>query len=277
MVHSSLDAKEFWRDAQLLIPFEILVHVVKRASWDGKVLDLGDPVGASGWRSAQDLFDFLNRTIKYAILRTSDRSKFIDYQSGEVDILVEDLNNLASLANARVRSKNDPYWWRWVTLEGTEVALDIREVGDGDLDPCWQRTIIENARLSSGGVFIPQEIDQLFSMLHHVATEKDPAKYLHRAASLARELGFNVDGTSAEQWAQLLQLLFSWLRTEGYDLSFHAGRKPSPSASFYKVSAGRLGFVRNFRKRFTALRTAGRFLTLWAWYRFWRGLQSARR
>jgi hypothetical protein len=266
LVHSSLNPEEFWHDAQLLMPLDDILTIARAQSFSGKILELADPVGSNGWSSAEELFGFLNRTLKYSVLRPSNTSEFVDYLTGEVDILVERLDDLASLANAQILGKKDPRWWRGVTLGGDRVILDIREIGDGDFDSCWQRSVIENARLS-GGVFLPRDIDLLFTTLHHAATEKNPSNYLERVAPLARSMGFNISGDASEQWSALLELLFAWLKTNQFQLSFHAARHPNPDPSFFSVLGGRVMFTRNFQQKFTAFRTAARFLFLWMRFR----------
>lgn len=266
LVHSSLTPEEFWHDAQLLIPLNLLITALRSEYREGEFIALGDPVGAAGWESAAALFGFLNRTLKYSVLRPVETQRFVDHESGEVDILVEDMDELVSLANARVPSGGGPAWWREVRLGDNRVIFDVREVGDGDLDSRWQRRIIRNARLSKGGVFVPHEEDLLFSTLHHAVTEKNPEKYLTRILPLAKRLGVEIETSPDVQWKKLLGLLHGWLDTNRFQLSYHGRRYPAPHFTLYQ-EFGRSYFFRLIEANLMALRTAIRFYLLWLRFR----------
>lgn len=259
LVHSSLNPQEFWRDAQLLIPVERLGLAISSSEEENVVDDLGDPLGSTGWQSIEELFGFLNRTLHYCILRPESTSKFVDYESGEIDILVTELDNLCSLANARSRSKSDPDWWREVLVGENRIVFDIREIGDGDLDLSWQRKILRDATLDPIGVFLPSQLDQFFSTVHHVATEKNPEKYLPRILPVAEGLGFVIQGSDLEKWRALLELLRGWLSANCFALSFHKRRTPRPNKELFRIFGASI-VVRLWRERLLELRTVSRFI-----------------
>ena len=137
-------------------------------------------VGADGWDSLSQLFYVLNNTIQYVVLRNYELlpDSFDPSIHGDIDLLVENLNKIVYLANARKKFPENPsnvaYY---VPICNDEIQFDFRFLGDNYMDKRWEMEVLQSARefvLDSHpmGIMIMSPLHQYYTLLYHAYVQK---------------------------------------------------------------------------------------------------------
>lgn len=173
LVHSTDNIKEFFNHTVLLLGKDRVLRCLssnKGMSERGR-LNI-DIVGANGWNTVGELFDILNLTSQYVVLRGAEGlENRVQDLNGDVDILCSDIGEFTASANARKIGKSDNFYH--VNIAGQNVLFDIRFVGDGYFDKQWQQDIIDNRILEKNGVYVPKIDDYFFHIfIMHVYTNQ---------------------------------------------------------------------------------------------------------
>jgi hypothetical protein len=196
-VHASVSASEARRDLMLLLGTDPKSHLEGHPRpWDGRVEEVRrDLTGAGGWRSPTELFDVLNQTVRYVVLRNFEGlPESLHVGSHEdVDLLTDDYPELARVMNARPHPRCIPRWGgpHWVRIAGEDMWFDLRFVGDHYYDPRWAAEILDRRVWNAGGFFSPGAEDYLESLAYHAVVHKSvlSADYRRRLATMAAALG----------------------------------------------------------------------------------------
>merc|ERR1712194_158880 len=72
-------------------------------------------------------------------------------------------------------------------LDGKEVQVDVRFVGDGYIDPAWMSRVIENRVRSRNGLFyVMDSTDYFYTLLYHATVQKKSfgADYFERLVQM---------------------------------------------------------------------------------------------
>ena len=193
MVHSTDNLNEFFNNSILLFGKEKTLQFLEDTPQDIKIERISsDLVGANGWKSVQELFEILNLTTQYVVLRGSNSiDETVETLSGDIDILCSNIGEFTAAANAKNiwNSKN----FFHVNIMGKDVLFDIRYVDDDYFDRDWQNNIIQNRVLTQDAIYIPRVDDYFFSHLYHAYIHKPYFydKYINRLDGLAKEIGIN--------------------------------------------------------------------------------------
>ncbi len=213
-VHSTNTIYEFFHQIPLILGIANFKKLL-----DGEKLELTfvaqDLVGAGGWESWQQLFDILNITSNYLVLRGFE-SLPIENPEPDLDVLTDNYQRFASAAGARQKS-NQPYK-AFVQVAGEEISLDIRYVGDKYYDPTWAADMLA-AKENKRGVMVPEEAHYFFSLLYHAKVQKPAVKekYVGLLQNIAENLGFNwYSGTMLKGDKLIGQLLNGYMATQHY-------------------------------------------------------------
>ena len=148
-------------------------------------------IAESGWDSFEQLFNYLNKTTQYVVLRNPrELIDGFEHGKGDVDILCNDRKKFMSLANGIPiwESKN----FFHVKVGGEMVLFDVREKGESYLDERWIEHLLNNGSVSEFQYLRTlSKDDYFFSHLYYALVNKRsiPDKYNSRLANLAKEIG----------------------------------------------------------------------------------------
>ncbi len=200
-IHASNDTSEAKHDLVLL-----LGKTVDSRLWesDGDLSVIPEEksmernlTGCIQWESLEKLFQILNETSKYLVLRNYDGMPCEYYleEHGDIDILVQDKKEVLHIINA-VPMFNQSYRTHYkVNIDYKTVRFDVRFVGDDYYDKKWQKVMLDNRKLSNG-FYIPSDEDYKYSFLYHALMHKDVIvnDYKRKIEALGFENGseFNV-------------------------------------------------------------------------------------
>jgi hypothetical protein len=148
-----------------------------------------DLEGANGWSSWKELFDVLNITNNYLILRNFEGLPYKNFDK-DIDMLTDNYQRVASAIGAQQSTKKN--YKASVIIENARVPFDIRFVGDKYYDCSWQKDMLES-KVNIDGVNVPRSDHHFFSLLYHCRVQKQEVKekYFDILKKLSKELNFN--------------------------------------------------------------------------------------
>lgn len=210
-VHTTNTVGEFRRDIKLLTNHDACEWENGQPEGELKVLP-----GHGGWASLRELFAFLDSFLPYVVLRNAEMlpDGFDPSVHGDIDLLVPDAVQCASILGAR---KVFPESYRVhyeVMVAGAPVRFDFRFLGDDYYDRKWEEKMLENRRTVNGVNLLAPE-DAFYALVYHALYQKRAiaADYLEKAAALAEEAG--IVGKDYDDWILALE---DFLKRNGYEI-----------------------------------------------------------
>ena len=228
LVHSTDNLKEFFNNAVLLFGKDKVFQLIKQRQWNEQFSTVhSDLIGANGWKSYEALFEVLNLTTEYVVLRGADYIENTDkILTEDVDILCADLGEFTSVANAK-KFRDSTHLFH-VNIDGREVLFDIRHIGDNYYDETWQKNIIKNKILNKIGVYVPRPDDYFFSLLYHAYIQKPKFndKYIDHLTDFSEKIGIkNFKSDYQNNADNILRLLRGYLLAHNYQVSTPKDKK----------------------------------------------------
>lgn len=189
--HSTSNSEEFLVQGLLLMGVNRLDRLLERTEWDGETrYEYRNLEGSYGWENPDQLFQLLNRTNQWVVLRNFSGLPDKIHEKNDVDVLVEDLERFVAVANARRGRRG--FGRYWVRIGGKDIPFDIRCVADGYYDSLWENEILRTRTMVNEHVPVPSREHLFFSLFYHVKVHKNQVdkKYYPVFESLAKEIGF---------------------------------------------------------------------------------------
>ena len=221
MVHSTDSLKEFFNNSILLFGYDNTFKILENNKWNNQISKVSrDLVGADGWDSIEQLFEILNLTTQYVVLRgVYNIEENVKNLTGDIDILCSNIGEFTASANAKNiwNSKN----FYHVNIAGQNVLFDIRYVGDDYFDKEWQKNIIRNRIRTSNNIYIPEIDDYFFSHLYHAHIHKPYfyEKYIERLDELSTKIGIDDFKDNYRKNDYVLKLLRGFLLVNNYEFT----------------------------------------------------------
>lgn len=213
-VHSTNNINEFLYQAPLLFGLEIFNKILGGETF-GKEIVKKDLEGAGGWGSYQELFSILNVTTEYLVQRGFERLP-ISNDEKDLDFLTRNYQRLASAIGGN-QLRSQPYK-ATVLIDGHDIALDLRFVGDKYYNDVWSDRML-GRRVLRNGLYVPEKSDYFFSLLYHCKVQKPDVKpkYLPLLETLAKGLKIDWYKTSLlRDNDEIGKLLRGYFISEGY-------------------------------------------------------------
>jgi hypothetical protein len=261
-VHASGTAAEAARDLMLLLGTDPHTHLSENPRpWDGRVEEIQrDVSGARGWTSPTELFNALNHTVPYVVLRNFEHLPDCLHVGSheDVDMMTGDYAEAIRVMNARPNVRCLPRWGgpHWVNICGEDMWFDVRFVGDHYYDPKWAADILARRVWNANGFYSPSPEDYFETLAYHAVVHKRAfaADYRPRLAGMAAQLGrsgWDADGLADP--ARMKALLDDILRRHGYRYD-----RPRDVNVFYNFAATGHRFPKLRRKLAGMTRKAAR-------------------
>jgi hypothetical protein len=191
-VHATVNTREADKDLFLLLGLRTASYTAP-GEWDGTIVPLRrDLTGADGWANLEELLTAVETVTGYVALEPLPPSPRDDAQ-GSLKLLVSNAWWAAWIANGTGESDGD----QRVQVGGRERHLLLTEVGDGSLDPVWQRELLWHPVRDSSGFLVPAEEDRFYLALHRQASNdsavRAPGNYRDRRSAAAAVEAYLVD------------------------------------------------------------------------------------
>lgn len=171
-VHSSNNIKEFYRQATLILGVERLSSILNGDMKSCASLNK-DLEGAEGWASYSEMFNVLNWTCDYLVLRNFE-SLPAENLDKDIDFLTDDYQALASIVN--LSQKNHSPFKGYILLSNQRLDIDIRFVGDEYYNTKWQIDLLMR-KVKYNSIFVPRIDDYFFSLFYHCKIHKRYLKH----------------------------------------------------------------------------------------------------
>ena len=136
-----------------------------------------DLIRSNGWHSLEDVFDILNKTINYVILRNFETiHDQMDSLHPDIDILTNNQDYAISILNAK-KTFSKKYRVQYkVLIDNKYINFDLRFNGDNYYDINWQKDILDT-RIKQDFFYRPSDINYFYSLLYHALLHKDTLGY----------------------------------------------------------------------------------------------------
>ena len=131
-------------------------------------------IGVDGWESLEKLFYVINETVQYVVLRNFETlpKKYFSEEHGDIDLLVNDLDQLVYITNAiKVHKENYRCHYK-IKIKNDYIYFDFRSVGDNYYDENWQINILKNRVKSINSFYVPTNEDYFYSLVYHALIHK---------------------------------------------------------------------------------------------------------
>jgi len=149
-------------------------YFLKEITWsDIDINYSNDLIGANGWKTFDELFNILNLTSNYVVLRNFDNLEDqLNSKHPDVDILVENQDLVIQILNAK-KTSTEKYRVQYnVKIDSKDINFDIRFVGDNYYDLFWEKDILETKVLSKRNFYIPNNTNHFYSLIYHTLIHK---------------------------------------------------------------------------------------------------------
>ncbi len=187
------------------------------------------------WESPEKLFETLNKTGRYVVLRNWE-AYFDDLflpGHGDIDLLCskKDRKRILWEAGAVRRSNIFNQWNFWVFIEERLVKFDLRVEGDGYYDRKWERDMLSSRRYDGRGFYCLEPEQYFYSLVYHAAYQKREfaQDYIERLSEMAG------DACDAEGLKKVLE---QYMKGRGYQYSYVCN--PSVYLNLDGVPEGRI-------------------------------------
>lgn len=222
IVHGTNSVEEARHDLWLLTG--ISYDDWESGAWKDKPLKVTS--GRKGWESLREVFQTLNETVPYVVLRGYDNlpDNYVRERDTDIDILVSDYRNAAWILHGRKvypHLKTRPHYE--IIVNGSPVRIDLRSVGDGYYCEAWERNILAKRRLHKNGFYVPNEENFLHSLAYHAVLQK---KVRTQNLSKVKELTY-ASGVPSDI-ANVLKSLREFMTANGYSFT-----KPSDGTVYF--------------------------------------------
>lgn len=193
-IHGTNTYEETKHDLTLLLGMGPEDFVAEKTNIPDKIQR--DIVGATGWKSLEQLFYILNQTCEYVVLRNFEGlpGSFHVGSHEDIDLLVSKFEDVLGVMNAR-RVNREKYRVQCaVEVCKQQVLFDLRYVGDSYYCTKWEKHILENRRLQNG-VYVPMIEEYKYMLLYHALIHKRAIAedYIERLSDMFGENLWNID------------------------------------------------------------------------------------
>lgn len=167
-VHATVNRREADKDLFLLLGRRAAFYETASTQQSDRTIveQRRDLIGASGWKSRSELLTALEASIGYVALAEAcfPEAENVDETP---TLLVENLWWAARIANGTGEHDETQH----VLVGDREERLSFREVGDGSLEPVWQRALLSQSIRDSEGVVVPGAVDRFYLTLLNIASD----------------------------------------------------------------------------------------------------------
>ena len=170
-MHATIDHREAERDVFMLLGSPITDIAASPSSpWSRTPRRQWhrDVVGAHGWGSLRELLTALDVCLRYVLLWSETNG----VDGRRLTLLVDDWRRARDIAVGRPDSGDATT----ITcrVAGERVVLALRELGDGTLDPTWQRAMLRHQLRLADGTLVPSPEDRAYCLLYELVAHTPP-------------------------------------------------------------------------------------------------------
>lgn len=162
-------------------------------------------------------FELINSVCKYIVLRNFEDFPEIltTSEHPDIDILCENAKQVASKLSLENSQNYNDYVHYHIAINGKDIDVDLREIGDGYYDSTWEKKILNNRVFSNKGFYVPDDTDYFYSLLYHALIQKKKLSddYRQRLGVMARNVNVGLISVGYDN-------LNEFIRQNGYKYTY---------------------------------------------------------
>lgn len=187
-VHATDNIYEFFVQGPLLLGVDLFKNLLEGNKPTIKRI-CKDLEGADGWSNWSQVFEILNLTSNYLLLKNYEGVPYY-YQGKDIILLTDNYQRLASALAVHQSSLNSCKGY--IQVENEQVPITLLFVGDRSFCTPWQKDMLNN-KISKNGVFVLPDNMYFFSLLFYCKIRKNEVKsnHIELLDSLAKQLNFS--------------------------------------------------------------------------------------
>lgn len=167
-----------------------------------------------------DFFDSISNE-KYIVLRNYeeyDNDRFLDNHP-DIDILCLNVKAIVRKTNAQPKGSKDDGLHYLVSINGKNIPVDMRHVGDGYYDTKIESNVLAN-RIKHNHYYVMDSKDYFYTLLYHAIIHKGSISedYKKRLIHLGNEICVQYDDKTC------FNLLDMYMRSNGYRYTYPKAR-----------------------------------------------------
>ena len=219
-VHTSNNVEEARHNFFFLFNKDIQLYL-KSGPWSGKINNLDNDIkGCNGWIDFDELFNFVNRSSNYLILRNYSNIESAKSDYSDIDFLTSDRDFIYHINGSKKHIQNDRVACE-IKIGDKFYNSDIRFYDDGYYDSNWAKSMLANKVMFQGKFFIPDCLNEFYSLLYHALIHKNTLsdKYNKRLLKLSLELGFNFEPSVFRNRKKSISILNVFLNQNQYKIT----------------------------------------------------------
>ena len=171
-IHATDDIEETRVQLMLLLEKQYNKYLISNEIFVAEKEYNQDLIGSNGWESLEEVFDILNKTINYIVLRNFETiHDEMDSLHPDIDILIDNQDNAISILNAQKTIHKKFRVQYKVLIDNKEINFDLRFTGDNYYDINWQKDILAT-RIKQDFYYRPTDINYFYSLLYHALLHK---------------------------------------------------------------------------------------------------------
>ena len=171
-IHATDDIEETRIQLMLLLKKQYDNYLIINETFSVEKEYNEDLIGCKGWKSLEEVFDVLNMTINYVILRNFENIQDeMDSLHPDIDVLTDNKANAISILNAQKTFQKKYRVQYKVLIDNKNINFDLRFSGDNYYDINWQRNIL-STRIKEDFYYRPTDINYFYSLLYHALLHK---------------------------------------------------------------------------------------------------------
>ena len=189
-------------------------------SWDGDIKNREVNIkGFNGWTRFEEMFNFINISSNYVILRNYEDLNNLKPES-DIDVLTSDIDFHYHINGTKKYNHKDRAAYE-VEIQGNRYDVDIRTPDDGYYDSNWVLDIIENQILYKNKFFIPDPVNEFYSLLYHTLIHKNQLsdRYNKKLTDLASKIDLKISASVLGDRNKMLDLLNIFLSKRKYKIT----------------------------------------------------------
>lgn len=186
-VHATDNIYEFFVQGPLLLGVDLFKSILNGARPSIERISK-DLEGADGWSSWEQVFEILNLTSNYLLLKDYDGIPF-KYRGKDIALLTDNYQRLASALGVLQSSSNSCKGR--IRIGGKQIPITMMFVGDKSYCTSWQKDML-NSKVYKNGVSILPDSMYFFSLLFYCKVRKKQImkKHIKLLESIAKKLDF---------------------------------------------------------------------------------------
>ena len=242
LIHCSDDSWETNKDLTILFGCNIEDFKVKYPNHSTEIEEYkGNCKGVLGYKNEAELFYVLNNTVNYCLLSNHSIPSLKNNTNTKngIVLLVDNKVYATRLTGAKLIYTDETFPYYYITIEGQDILVVFRHIGDNYYDELWEKEIIENRIIENDYKFEPDALNRYYSFLYHIYVHNKiiDSKLYITASKFAEKNRSKFAPTLMSN----LSVIFTFLKEHGYKYV-----RPNDNMVYYNIrNIDIVGFEKN--------------------------------